>query len=142
MPDKEYMKTWRESHRESCRLAQKKWYDKNKIKANNWQKDWRKRHPNYMKERGKYWANKIKLEVLIHYSGNPPRCVCCGETHSIFLTIDHIKDDGAKQRKELNLKSGYLFYKWLIKNNFPEGYQVLCFNCNYAKSHGGCPHVK
>jgi hypothetical protein len=25
--------------------------------------------------------------------------------------------------------------------NYPAGYQVLCFNCNWAKSHGGCPHA-
>jgi hypothetical protein len=25
-------------------------------------------------------------------------------------------------------------------NGMPDDFQVLCHNCNYAKSHGGCPH--
>ena len=25
------------------------------------------------------------------------------------------------------------FYYWLIRNNFPEGYQILCANCNIFK---------
>jgi hypothetical protein len=32
-------------------------------------------------------------------------------------------------------------YRWLAKKNFPEGFQVLCANCNVAKSQNGvCPH--
>jgi hypothetical protein len=34
------------------------------------------------------------------------------------------------------------FYRWLITNNFPDDFQILCHNCNYAKSHGGCPHKR
>jgi len=35
------------------------------------------------------------------------------------------------------------FYRWLVENDFPEGFQILCHNCNFAKSHnpGGCPHA-
>ena len=30
---------------------------------------------------------------------------------------------------------------WLEKNNFPSGFQILCWNCNFAKgSLGKCPH--
>lgn len=32
-------------------------------------------------------------------------------------------------------------YKWLVANDFPPGFQVLCANCNMAKDRpGGCPH--
>ena len=31
-------------------------------------------------------------------------------------------------------------YWSLVSRGFPAGYQVLCHNCNFAKSHGGCPH--
>ena len=28
------------------------------------------------------------------------------------------------------------------KNNYPEGFQVLCSNCNFAKGkYGSCPHT-
>ena len=33
--------------------------------------------------------------------------------------------------------------KWIIKNNFPKGFQILCHNCNSAKAvYGKCPHEK
>ena len=91
---------------------------------------------------------EIKLEVLSHYSkklsnSKIPCCNCCGENKFlIFLTIDHIKgrknyDEGPRRLigKEL--------YRFLQKNNFPKGYQVLCMNCNSAKSDNDkCPHQK
>ena len=30
-------------------------------------------------------------------------------------------------------KRGQVLRNWIIKNNFPKGFQVLCHNCNYAK---------
>ena len=31
---------------------------------------------------------------------------------------------------------------WLYRNNFPKGFQTLCFNCNWGKhiNDGICPH--
>jgi len=79
-----------------------------------------------------------KILILRHYSKtNPPSCECCGELHIEFLTIDHINGNGAKHR----LKIGPHINRWLIKNNFPPGYRVLCFNCNCSLGHCGyCPH--
>lgn len=33
-------------------------------------------------------------------------------------------------------------FRWIIENNFPEGFQVLCYNCNLGRAHCGgvCPH--
>jgi hypothetical protein len=86
---------------------------------------------------------KLRHDVLVHYSGGLPTCSCCGEKHDEFLSIDHINGDGADYRR-VGIKSGYTTYRWLIKNNFPPGFQVLCMNCNFAKGHssGGCPHKK
>jgi len=31
--------------------------------------------------------------------------------------------------------------QWLVTNNFPKGFQILCWNCNFAKGMlGKCPH--
>lgn len=58
-----------------------------------------------------------------------------------FLTIDHINNDCAKHRKENKWISSSSIYPWLIKNNFPEGFRLLCYNCNCARYHiGWCPH--
>jgi len=87
--------------------------------------------------------DKRRKEVLEHYSNGKMVCACCEESHVEFLTIDHVDGGGSKHRKKVGY-SGSPFYYWLIKNDFPEGYQVLCHNCNFAKSNvvGGCPHQK
>lgn len=86
-------------------------------------------------------SRKIKFDVILVY-GN--KCECCEETILEFLTIDHINNDGASHRIKLfgKNKCGNRFYKWIIKNNFPKGLQVLCFNCNHGKfiNGGVCPH--
>ena len=57
-----------------------------------------------------------------------------------FLAIDHINGGGNKHRKEL--KNDKL-PGWLAKNNFPEGFRILCHNCNMALGfYGFCPHQK
>lgn len=65
-------------------------------------------------------------------------CACCGERERLFLTVDHVNNDGAEHRKTFN---GDL-YKWLIRQGFPDGFQILCFNCNMGKYRNGgvCPH--
>jgi len=104
-------------------------------------KEWNKTHPEKCRESCKkaYW--KLRLEVFSHYGGNPPKCACCNETKIKFLTIDHINGGGYKHRKETGLYADKL-YRWLRKNNYPEGYQILCWNCNMGRAHnnGVCPH--
>lgn len=80
---------------------------------------------------------KIKSKVMKAYGG---KCECCGEDKIEFLTIDHINKDGSKHRREIN-GLGDRLYWWLQRNKFPEGFRVLCFNCNcYRGSFGYCPH--
>ena len=54
--------------------------------------------------------------------------------------MDHIDIDGGY--KDRKISHGVALYRWLKKNNFPEGFQVLCWNCNHAKffNGGNCPH--
>jgi len=80
-----------------------------------------------------------RRQVLRAYGGV---CACCGEVEEAFLTIDHVNNDGAQHRREIGRAGGSSMTGWLIQNNFPEGFQVLCWNCNAAKQYqpGGCPH--
>lgn len=84
-----------------------------------------KRHQRYF---------QLKKQVLEAY-GN--KCVCCKEERIECLSIDHI-DNG---RLEGTKKHGINLYSWLKRNGFPEGYRVLCLNCNSALGfYGYCPH--
>ena len=76
--------------------------------------------------------------ALKHYGGE---CFCCREDEICFLAIDHIDGDGNTHRRKIN-KHGSGFFKWLVDHNFPEGFQVLCHNCNMGRHLNGgiCPH--
>ncbi len=87
------------------------------------------------------FRRRLKSEVLSHYSKGEPRCACCGVTEIEFLTLDHINDDGKEDRKRHGL--GMVFYARMKKLGYPDHLQVLCFNCNIARSHfGQCPHKR
>lgn len=81
---------------------------------------------------------EVRKQVFDHY-GN--RCNCCGEPNILFLSIDHVNRDGVTHRKETGVSGTGINY-WLVKHNFPEGFQVLCFNCNLGRERNGgiCPH--
>lgn len=79
----------------------------------------------------------LRLEVMSHYG---LACACCGETEYKFLGLDHIAGGGHKHRTALR-KRGTAFYRWIKAQGLPDGYQVLCHNCNLAKGfYGECPH--
>lgn len=73
---------------------------------------------------------KLKIEVIKYYSPNMV-CVVCGFSDIRALSIDHIKGDGAEHRKVMKGN----IYPWLKKNYFPNGFQVLCMNCQFIKRH-------
>jgi len=80
----------------------------------------------------------IKEETIKAYGG---KCVCCGETDLLFLTLDHVYNDGSQHRKKL-MALGNTFYLKMRTLGYPKyGLQVLCWNCHYAKTYfGTCPH--
>lgn len=76
------------------------------------------------------------LEEILTYYGK--LCACCGESELMFLTIDHINNDGASQRR----MNGHRDYS-RIRKTWPSDLQILCYNCNMGKARNGgrCPHV-
>lgn len=74
------------------------------------------------------------------FKGYGKKCKCCGEKQIEFLTLDHINGGGTIERKQYR---GDQLIKKIIKDGFPKEYQILCFNCNWAKHRQGiCPHNK
>ena len=89
---------------------------------------------------GKRCWNNYKFKVMNHYTNYDIKCICCGEKQIEFLTLDHINNDGKKHRETV-----HNLYVWIIHNNFPSGFQVLCMNCNWAKGRDKdhiCPHQR
>lgn len=131
-----------------ARIANRKYYQENKDIINAKRKGQYQTYKvrikkHYEKNRehickvAREYNKRIRLEVLEHY-GN--KCACCGITEYEFLAIDHIKGGGIKHRKEIG-NAGNSIAKWLKKNNYPEGFRILCHNCNLALGiHGHCPH--
>lgn len=82
---------------------------------------------------------QLKIEVFTHYSGGVPKCNCCKFKNIDALAIDHI--EGRKKANHPKRLGGRELYAWLKRNNYPSGFQVLCFNCNGAKRDLlECPH--
>ena len=93
--------------------------------------------PNLIRERER--KREIKIEVLSHYSKGTPKCSCCNFSRLEGLSIDHIK--GRKVSNHSLDFTSYRLYAWLKRNEYPDDFQVLCINCNSAKSDNGiCPH--
>jgi hypothetical protein len=81
---------------------------------------------------------RLKKDVFEHYGGF--QCAGCGFTDPRCLSLDHVEDNGAEHRRQLQkqfgqtqLFVGRAIYAWLRKNNYPPGFQVLCMNCQWIK---------
>jgi hypothetical protein len=71
--------------------------------------------------------------VLDHYGR---ACSCCGTTDN--LCIDHVNGGGTAHRIALfgSASDSSKLYRWLVRQGFPPGFQVLCMRCNSSKANG------
>lgn len=85
--------------------------------------------------------NKIedrRRKVIANYGG---KCACCGESRFYFLTLDHVNDNGAEERKQPSGQAK-AWARLAKADAVSPDYQILCYNCNCAKGHlGSCPHT-
>lgn len=124
---KEWLRNYRATHSREKDIA----------RASHWNIEHADRH----REHCLAYYYRLQDAAIMAYGGY--RCACCGETERLFLTIDHINNDGKEDRKRLGFfHHGAKFYKWLKDHQWPAGYQVLCSNCNHGKhrNNGVCPH--
>lgn len=83
---------------------------------------------------------ELKHEALSHYSKGSPICANPFKLHSEdvtdtdVLTIDHINGGGCVEQYENGRRiGGSAFYAKLKRENYPDGFQVLCGNCQMKK---------
>ena len=134
---KHYDKTCNHCHAEKAR----KRYAKNPTSNSRACKKWHRKNKEKLSARAILMHKKVKLEVFAHYSHRyPPYCANPFGQHSApytdmrALSIDHVQGGGTVHRWKLGF-SGYHFWTWLKKQGLPEGYQVLCMNCQFIKRH-------
>jgi len=90
------------------------------------------RRPETQRAYKRKWTQENRYKVLLHYCDGNIKCAKCPYTDIRALSIDHINNDGSKHRKQVG--HNYV-YRWIIKNNFPSGFQVLCMNCQFIKEY-------
>jgi len=107
--------------------------DPEKKKEND--RRYKEKHKEALRLKQKQKRREYKKIVFDHY-GN--KCFHCGFSDIRALQIDHVNNNGAEERKQNGGQwfSGWHFYKYLIDNKLPEGYQTLCANCNMIKQLG------
>ena len=117
--------------------SSRKWVEANREHTRKYHREYRAKNNERVCAQQRAAYQKWRNIVLLHY-GNI--CNCCGEKNICFLTLDHIYgyDKSSGQPRH-----GYKLYRWIVKNNFPNDFQILCWNCNGAKGiYGICPHKK
>jgi len=134
--------------KESYQASKKKYYETHKPYIQEWKNGWYQEHREHViaKSRLNHELNKedrndkncerrrkIKAEVLTHYGKGKLACVRCGFDDLRALSIDHINGGGRQHAREIGQHSGTAMYSWLKKNNYPEGFQTLCGNCQWIK---------
>jgi hypothetical protein len=118
-------------HRES----NAKWYTKNRGYSLSKSRTWRKDRPKENAETQRLWALGIKVKVFTHYGPNKEvRCSWegCMVTDLDMLSLDHINNDGAQQRKS-GFPSGKNLYRKLMNDGYPAGFQTMCMNHQHKK---------
>lgn len=96
--------------------------------------------PNIIKEDVKtWWAERYKnlRKSVLELYGN--KCDCCGVDFYEFLAIDHVKGNGAEERRKLTPER---FLSKLMNIGIKSSdYRILCHNCNSSFWYSGyCPH--
>ena len=145
-----YMQEWRNRNREKYNTYHKAWRTKNKAMLSDREKTRRRTGITAMTKdelmafrvaevQKTMQAHQATKEIVFSHYGW--RCACCGEEERAFLSMDHVNNDGYKDRVNKSRSSSKLYRK-IKKQGFPRAYQVLCMNCNFGKRMNGgvCPH--
>lgn len=109
---------------ERLRISRNKNLEENRARSRKWQKDnpeWRRGYVNQA-------YRKLKDKIIANYGG---KCSICGFSDSRALCIDHVNGNGLKERKRISAMG---MMREIVKNNYPDKYQILCANCNQIKA--------
>lgn len=133
-----------EHEKEHRRIYQKAYYQRTREKRLAYQnsRDYGPQRQKILTYHRKHNRERYQenAEIVLNHYGRT--CVCCGESIRMFLTIDHINNDGNKERQQTKTAQYDLLAKLIRDGCAPTNRQVLCRNCNWGKhcNNGICPH--
>ncbi len=135
MNKKEYKRQHYLKNKDKYKENNHRWLEKNREYYREYKKKWYRDNTKRLKD----YRDGLKEKVYAHYGH---MCKCCKEENPKFLTIDHVNNDGYKDRRD-GFSSDKLYSK-IIKEDYPKRYQILCYNCNMGKARndGVCPHLQ
>ena len=119
----EYFKAYYQKNKDKFLARAAVYRDKNRAKIREESKAYYRKH-----------AQETKEKVFAHYGPNGEmRCSWEGcEVRDVdMLSIDHLDGNGGKHRLETG--KGFMFYRWLIRNKYPDSFQTLCMNHQVKK---------
>lgn len=111
-------KRWYEAHKDEARA--KKRETMKRLRAENPEKY--ARHSRESKQR-------LKNRLFEVYGD---KCVLCGFDDKRALTLDHVKNNGAEERKELSERG---VYRRALEHQNKGDYRILCMNCQFISRH-------
>src|SRR3989304_8757068 len=133
---KKELQDYRKTHKDQIRDNNRRWRanhkDELKIKNHDRYLNEKESRKEYSKIQYRKRKEKITREVFLHYGYDKIECCRCGFNNIFALTLDHINGGGHKHRESLR-RTGMVFYCWLQKQGYPEGYQLMCMNCQFIK---------
>jgi len=132
--NKEWYKEYAQRNKEKISEYHKKFYLEHKERIQEYHRKYYQANRNRYRQKDKAYIKLLKMETLTHYGNGECKCVSCGESRLSCLSLDHIGNDGAEERRKLGKHgSGYKFYFLLKEKGYPDGYQTLCMNCQFIK---------
>ena len=113
---RKYERDWYEKHKEDIR----------KQKRENMRR-YRRENPEIHRERSRKATRHLKEKVFNMYGHV---CQCCGFEDIRALTLDHVNNNGAEERKALGERGPY---RRALTSYKPDEYRILCMNCQFIK---------
>jgi len=126
----EQQRQYREVNREAIKTRQRRYQEENSEAIKLYKQKYREANLEVLREKQRLYHARHRDQCLKHYGG---KCAVCRESRTEYLAIDHINNNGAEHRAQIG-GSGAATHRWLVKNKFPRGFQVLCTNCNVLKA--------
>jgi len=109
----------------------KRWYERNKTAIRKYKREMmrklRAERPDHYRAQSRKSKAKLKSKVFDVYGRS---CVRCGFADIRTLTLDHIRNNGAKERKAIGERG---VYRRSLEPEHQQDYQILCMNCQFIK---------